>query len=189
MLFFYALLFFGVAIGPTSASAATPLEQQPGYIDFASLGLFDGPEPEANVEIYLKDSLLKLVAAVTRFEDQELADMLEALYLIHVNIYHQQEGQDTSHDYERIAARLSTLTLPDWEQVVQVREPDQRVQAYVRTADETIVGLLVLVGKPDELVCINIVGPLDLAQIGRIGRNFDLAPLDEIDFGAAARKD
>lgn len=188
MFFFYTLLLFAVAVSPTSAWASPPLEKQPGYIEFSSLDLFDGPEPETSIEIYLKDPLLELVAAATRFEDPELADMLEALYLIRVNVYHKEEGQDTSYDYENIAARLSILTLPDWERVVQVSEPDQRVQFYVRTEDETIVGLLVLVGNPDEFVCINIVGPLDIAQVGRIGRKFDIEPLDSIDFGAATPK-
>ena len=190
MFSFYALLLFAVAVGPTSAWAATPVEEQPGYIDFSSLGLFDGPEPETAIEIYLKDSLLDLVAAATRFEDKELADMLEALYLIRFQAYQKAEGQnlDTSYDYERIAERLKALTLPDWELVVRVRERDQRVQFYVRTEDETIVGLLVLADDPHEFVFINIVGPLDLAQVGRIGRKFDIAPLDSIDFGAASPK-
>ncbi len=195
MFFFYALLLFVVAVGPTSAWASPSLEKQPGYIDFSSLDLFGGPEPETSIEIYLKDPLLELVAAATRFEDPDLADMLESLYLIRVQAYQKAEGRDldASYDYENIAARLSILTLPDWERVVQVREPDQRVQFYVRTEDETIVGLLVLVGNPDEFVCINIVGPLDIAQVGRIGRKFDIEPLDSIDFGAvppkAPRKD
>ena len=187
MFSFYALLLFAVAVGSTSAWAATPVEEQPGYIDFSSLDLFDGPEPETAIEIYLKDPLLELVAAATRFEDKELADMLEALYLIRVQAYHKAEGQDldSSYDYESIAERLKALTLPDWERVVQVRERDERMQFYVRTEGETIVGLLVLVGNLHEFVFINIVGPLDLAQVGRIGRKFDIAPLDSIDFGAA----
>ena len=94
MLFFQALLLFAVAVGPTNAWASPPLEKQPGYIEFSSLGLFDDPEPEAAIEIYLKDPLLDLVAAATRFEDAELADMLEALYLIRVQAYHKAEGQD-----------------------------------------------------------------------------------------------
>ena len=190
MLFFQALLLFAAAIGSTSAWASPPLEEQPGYIDFSSLGLFDDPEPETSIEIYLKDPLLDLVAAATRFEDAELADMLEALYLIRVQAYQKAEGQDldTSYDYESIAERLKALTLPDWERVVQVRERDQRVQFYVRSEDEAIVGLLVLVGSPREFVFINIVGLLDLAQVGRIGRKFDIAPLDSIDFGAASPK-
>lgn len=188
MFFLYALLLFAVAVSPTSAWASPPLEKQPGYIDFSSLDLFDGPEPETTVEIYLKNSLLDLVAAATRFEDPELADMLEALYLIRFQAYHKEEGQDTSYDYERIAERLKALTLPDWERVVQVRKRDERMQFYVRTEDETIVGLLVLAGDPHEFVFINIVGSLDLAQVGRIGRKFDIAPLDSIDFGAAIPK-
>ena len=190
MFFFLALLLFAAAVGSTSVWASPPLKEQPGYIDFSSLDLFDGPEPEANVEIYLKEPLLDLVAAATRLEDAELADMLEALYLIRVQAYQKAEGQDldTSYDYEHIAARLKSLSLPDWERVVQVREPDQRVQFYVRTKDEAIVGLLVLVGSPREFVFINIVGLLDLAQVGRIGRKFDIAPLDSIDFGAASPK-
>ncbi|MDE2706642.1 MAG: hypothetical protein OXI35_16370, partial [Gemmatimonadota bacterium] len=88
MFFLYTLLLFAVAVSPTSAWASPPLEKQPGYIDFSSLDLFDGPEPETTVEIYLKNSLLDLVAAATRFEDPELADMLEALYLIRFQAYH-----------------------------------------------------------------------------------------------------
>ena len=183
MFFFSALLLFATVIGPTSAWASPPLKEQPGYIEFTSLGLFDDPEPEANVEIYLKEPLLDLVAAATRSEDEELANMLAGLNLIRVQVY-----EDLDMSYEHIAARLSALSLLDWEQVVQVREPDQRVQFYVRTEDETIVGLLVLVGNTDEFVCINIVGSLDLAQVGRIGRKFDIAPLDSIDFGAASPK-
>jgi hypothetical protein len=180
MFFFQALLLFAAAVGPTSAWASPPLKEQPGYIEFTSLGLFDDPEPEANVEIYLKKPLLDLVAAATRSEDEELANMLAGLNLICVQVY-----KDLDMSYEHIAARLSALSLPDWEQAVQVRERDQRVQFYVRTKDETIVGLLVLAGDPHEFVFINIVGSLDLAQVGRIGRKFDIAPLDSIDFGAA----
>ena len=183
MFFLYALLLFAVAVGPTSAWAATPLEEQPGYIEFTSLGLFDDPELEANVEIYLKEPLLGLVAAATRSEDEELANMLAGLNLIRVQVY-----EDLDMSYEHIAARLNALTLPDWEQAVQVRERDEQMQFYVRTKDETIVGLLVLVGNPHEFVFINIVGSLDLAQVGRIGRKFDIAPLDSIDFGAASPK-
>ena len=140
MFFLLALLLFAAVIGPTSASASPPLKEQPGYIEFSSLGLFDDPEPEANVEIYLKEPLLDLVAAATRSEDAELANMLAGLNLIRVQVY-----EDLGMSHERIAAQFSALTLPDWERVVQVREPDQRVQFYVRTEDETIVGLLVLV--------------------------------------------
>ena len=110
MFFLYALLLFA-AVGLTSAWAATPLEKQPGYIDFPSLDLFDGPEPETSIEIYLKDPLLELVAAATRFEDPELADMLEALYLIRVNVYHKAENQDLDASYD-YAVSYTHLTLP-----------------------------------------------------------------------------
>lgn len=183
MFLFYALLLFAVAVGPTSAWASTPLEERPGYIDFSALGLFDGPEPEANMEIYLKKPLLEVMAAATHFEDEELANMLEALELICVRAY--QKEEDAAHDYERVAARLKALTLPDdWERVVQVRENDERMQFYVRPADEAIVGLLVLADSPGELVFINLVGSLDLAQVGRIGRKFNIAPLDSMNFKA-----
>ena len=156
MLFFQALLLFAAALGSTSAWASTPLEEQPGYIDFSSLGLFDDPEPETTIEIYLKDPLLDLVAAATRFEDKELADMLEALYLIRVQAYQKAEGQnlDASYDYERIAERLKALTLPGWERVVQVRERDERMQFYVRSEDEAIVGLF-SIGWQSSRICLH----------------------------------
>ncbi len=177
------LLFVAVA-GSTGTWAEIPLPEQPGYIDFADLGLIDEAEAETSVEIYLKDPLLSLVAAATRLEDEELANMLAVLDLIQVRAY-----DDLGPSYETIAARLRTCTVPGWEQVVRVREQDQQVQVYIRVDDKNIAGLLVLACEESEFVLINIVGPIDLAQVGRIGRKFDLDPLDaldEIDFEADA---
>ena len=123
---FFQALFFLAAVGSTNAWASPPLEEHPGYVDFASPGLFDEADPEATLEIFLKDPLLDLVAAASRVEDKELADMLDALHLIRVQVH-----EDLGASYQSIAGRLKDFTLPDWEQVVQVRDPE-RTNAVLR---------------------------------------------------------
>ena len=181
MSFLPILLLAAIALAQATWASSTP-QDEPGYVDFAALDLIDEAAAEATIEIYLKDPLLGLVAAATRFEDEELADMLGALHLIRVQAYEQVDIP-----YQEIADRLKGFTLPGWEQVVRVREQEEQVQVYVRVAEEDIVGLLVLACESSQFVLINIVGPIDLAQVGRIGRKFDLDPLDsldEIDFEA-----
>ena len=50
------------------------------------------------------------------------------------------------------------------------------------TAGRVIAGMVVMVVSPedDETVFVNIVGQIDPEQIGRIGRKFDIDPLDEM---------
>jgi hypothetical protein len=46
---------------------------------------------------------------------------------------------------------------------------------------DRIAGLVVMAVEPgDEAAFVNIVGDIDPAQIGRLGRKFDIEPLDSI---------
>ena len=188
MLFFQALLLFAVAVGPTNAWASPPLEKQPGYIEFSSLGLFDDPEPEAAIEIYLKDPLLDLVAAATRFEDAELADMLEALYLIRVQAYHKAEGQDldTSYDYESIAERLKALTLPAGSGWCRCVNATNGCSSTCAPRMRPSSGFWYWLGILKRICLHQYRRPIhrQAASCGGIGRN-DIARLDSIDSSVA----
>ena len=63
-----------------------------------------------------------------------------------------------------------------------VRDDDEHVHIHVRVYEGVIVGMMVMVVSPDddESVFLNIVGEINPEQIGRIGRKFDIEPLDGV---------
>jgi hypothetical protein len=53
--------------------------------------------------------------------------------------------------------------------MVNVRREGESVEVYVYREGETSGGLAVVVAEPRELTVVNIVGPIDLAQLGALG--------------------
>ncbi|NBC17625.1 MAG: DUF4252 domain-containing protein [Bacteroidetes bacterium] len=154
------------------------LTSDPGYIDLNTVESWFGDQPK--VEVNIKGALLELVAEASRYEDPELADLLTKLRAIQVR------GYDLSPSgYGTAEARMQDLgqQLEDrgWDTVVRVREDDEYVNMFVRVSDGAIAGLMVMTLAPgdEESFFVNIVGEIDPQQIGRIGRTFDIDPLDD----------
>ena len=173
LIFFLSALLLAV-----HAQAYEAPNRQPGYVDFDSLGM--AGEPETTVEIYLKGPLLLLISEATRHEDPELADLLSKLKLIRVQTY-ALKNRDAREAETKAAETVSRLERAGWETVVRVREKKERVTISMKMNAEEIQGLFVTVVEPgDEAVFINIVGDIDPAQIGRIGRKFNISPLESL---------
>ncbi|MEM6648093.1 MAG: DUF4252 domain-containing protein [Bacteroidota bacterium] len=149
------------------------LHADPGYVDFERLSDWFG-EP-ARLEVNIKGALLRLVAEASRYEDPELSDMLSDLNAIQVRGFplrrSQFEAMETKAD-----DWANSLSDGGWDTIVRVRNRYEYVNMFVRTRDDAIAGMVVMVLEPgeDETIFLNIVGEIDPAQIGRIGRRFDL---------------
>lgn len=152
--------------------------KQPGYVDFSAMGIFG--EEESTVEVFLKGPLLRLVSEATKGEDQELADMLSRLKLIRVQVFplRRERAEAVKKKTDEMARRLEK---EGWEMVVRVRDRDENAYVYLKTAKDRIAGLVVMSVEPgNEAAFVNIVGDIDPEQIGRLGRKFDIEPLDSI---------
>jgi len=184
------VLLLGFAVAAIWASAWTGearaqagVERDPGYVNFADVESWFNQE--ATMEVNIKGALLKLVAEASRYDDPELASMLGKLKAIQVRGYtltpEQVDGISRhASDYSR------RLEGSGWDTVARVREDDEDVHMYVKASDDAIDGLVVMVVAPgeNETVFVNIVGNINPEEIGRIGRKFDIGPLD----GAVVRE-
>lgn len=173
----FAALFVGLCGG--AANAQDNLRNEPGYIDLDVVeGWFDA---EAKVIVNVKGALLNLVAEASRYEDPELADLLQRLKSIQVRGFdlRRVDRRAVETNMQQMARRLDA---EGWDTVVRVREDDENVDIFVRVDDDVIAGMMVMVMTPreDESFFVNIVGEIDPAQIGRLGRKFDIGPLDDI---------
>jgi hypothetical protein len=164
---------------PSRAVAQDRLEDDPGYVDFSLIEGWFGTE--ATIEVNIRGALLRLVAGASEHEDPELASMLRRLKAIQVRGFSLRRSsyRDAEDHMSDMADRLEAR---GWDTVVRVREPDERVDMYIKTRGDAIAGLMVLVvdAADDESVFINIVGEIDPEEIGRIGRTFDIGPLDRM---------
>ena len=167
-----------VMLMATSAAwAQDDLESDPGYVNLDQFEEWFDEEPSIIVNI--KGALLKLVAEASRYEDPDLADLLHKLKAVQVRGY--RLGWADFKGVERRAnAFAKSLQAKGWDTVVRVRDDDEHVHVYVRVNDGVIAGMMVMVVSldDDETYFLNIVGEINPEQIGRIGRKFDIEPLD-----------
>ncbi|HWO56640.1 MAG TPA: DUF4252 domain-containing protein [bacterium] len=158
-----------------STLAHAGIEQHPGYVDVARFGL--GTGEEATVEVNLRGPMLKLAAAASEEDDPDVSAMISGLEGIFVRAYELQDH--SAAGFEKAIATISGhLQQSGWETIVKVRERDERAHIAVKMQGDSIVGMTVLAmdenDGDNEVVFINIVGAIDLARIGRLGRSFDL---------------
>ena len=183
----WATLLLVVAIVPAQAQQVpADLLNHPGYARFDLIPEQIGEEP--NVEVFLKGPLLRLAAEASRFEDPALADMLYKLKAVRVFAYDLEDSAnpevlaaDFIQTSQAIADQLGQDT---WEQVARIRDEGERIYFYLKTVEERIEGLVVMVmdDREDEAVFVNIVGEIDPSDIGRIGRRFRIGALDDMGY-------
>ena len=183
-------MIFAALIVAIAAFAATPTlvagaekdySKLPGYVDFDQIGVFN--EVESSIEVFLKGSLLVLVREAVKDEDPELSDMLANIEYIRVQVF-PLDDIDSEQLMTKTKQMAKNLEGKGWEIAVRVRDDDEHVYVYLLPGkDNHIEGLVVMVvEEDDEATFVNIVGDVDPAQIGRLGRSFDIDGMD-IDFG------
>ena len=170
---FFALFALVCALAVAPAARAQPLTADPGYLDLTRMDALFGQEP--TVEIDLRGSLLQMVTRAARSDDPDLAAMLGRMRAVQVRIFPLTARSQTSAR-SRAADLMRGLERGGWESFVRVRQDGQFVNMLVRPrgTDGTISGLVVSVIDEDDdepqAVFINIVGDVDPARLGEIGR-------------------
>jgi hypothetical protein len=183
-MFFFSLKRLGATLVAVMAAVGMAVAQQsiedhPGYVELDVLSELVDVEP--HIEILLKGSLLRLAAEASRTEDDELAELLLGLKAIRVEGYRLGVGAGDLAEQLRSAARSITKDLRNrgWDRVAKIREQEAEVYLYVKESGDTIDGLTAMViDEGGDAVFVNIVGHLDPADVGRIGRKFDIKGLD-----------
>ena len=155
----------------------TDYSNLPGYVDIQGLGVFT--EDDATVEVYLHDALLAMVAEMARYAEPELTEVLLGLKVVRVNRYRMSEKQIDKVD-EMTREMAAKLEKDDWARVVRIRERDETVYVYFKLGEKLVHGVTVMVIEEYEgyATFVNIVGDIDPAQVGKLGRKFNIDALD-----------
>jgi len=180
-LFLGSLLVLLLAVPTVQAGQAAPLPQ-PGALTLQDLNLF--PRDKLSVEINLEGPLLRMVAESTQGDDPAFSKLMAGLKAIRVQVFPLKGSGGAEALRPKIDRALRWLEERGWQSTVRVRDKQDETYIYVKQADGQIVGLTILtLGSDQEAALINIVGKLDPAQIGRLGRSLDLPQLQKVPTG------
>lgn len=164
------------ALMSTTVWAATP---SAGYVDF---GKFSADVGEQFVEVDVNAALLKLAAAFAKHEDPAIAELLNRLERVRVNVFGLND-QNRSATLDRINVVRAGLDQQGWVRVVTVREKKgDDVAVFIKQATEdSIHGVVVTVlGADGQAVLVNIVGDVPLEQIAKLGESLNIEPLRKL---------
>jgi hypothetical protein len=168
---FIVTLFFLAA----AAGRAQKLESLPGYVPIEELNLF--PPDDLSVEVNLDGPLLHMVAASAKGDDPGFSAVMAGLKSIKAQVY-PLKGVDAAAVKVKIGRAVHWLEAHGWKSSIRVREKGDETYIYLKQTDDRIEGLTLLsLSAGDEAVIINIVGKIDPAELGRLGKNLNLPQL------------
>lgn len=131
-----------------------------------------------SVDISLDASTLGLASGFLSQNDakeakvKELSKALQGVYIRSFEF--DKEGQYSASDVESIRTQLKT---PEWTRIVGVEsrgEGGERAEIYIRKLDGKNAGITILAAEPRELTVVQILGPINLEQLGELGGSFGI---------------
>ena len=148
-----------------------------GFVDFGTLN----PSGENTfVEVNIKSNLIAMVASLAKKAEPEVAQVIEGLKQIRVNVLGLTK-ENQSDMKQRVTAIRETLDKGGWERIVTAIEKDQDVGIFLKTKDaKTVEGVCVTVIDKDQVVLVNVVGDIQPEKLSVVGERFDVEPLKHI---------
>ena len=153
--------------------------KEPGYVDFGDLEQFESTT--GVTEVILDEDLLSILAQISTDEDPNVMAILEGLKLVKANVFEVSEETEGGLK-SKINIIDSKLSGTDWKRIVKTRSEDELANVYIKhNNNKQIIGLVVTsMESSGEAAFVNIVGTIDLATIGKLGKQFNIPHLNEM---------
>lgn len=167
------LLFTGVQV----FAQEIDVTKQPGYIDLEKIEI---PESASEVtDISLGPAMLKMFQSFD--EDENVSRKMNGLLSIRVKSF--EINEEITQKIDPIINEIQEkLEKEKWEQLVRVKDRDERTIISMKYEKNKPVGLLIMSYKPyDTVTFANIVGNIDIEEIARMGMGFSNSMLDSLE--------
>lgn len=181
-LFLTLVLLMAVTVKPQDK---TDYSKYPGYVDFGNIAKFMSGDRVTEIE--LNSNMLKMLSKMGGDEDQDFKTVMSGLKLIKVNSFG-IEGQNEKEVKEKVASVDKSLLAKNWQRIVMVKDRGEYTNVYVLPSSdyENFLGLCVTSidqngyhgNKGPEATFVNIVGNINMSQIGKIGTKFHIPGLN-----------
>ena len=170
-----------VLVTTTLALAAAGLVQgqqaSPGRLRLESLERL-APKASETVNIEIDGILIKFAGSILSDEDADeraVKELVSGLRGVYVRSYEfKSAGEFGEGD---VSAVREQLRAPGWSRVLDVKSRGLDfgdAEVYLATSASRVEGFALLFVGPREVTVVNIVGPVDLDKMRRLGDNLDL---------------
>ena len=168
------LILFCISV----AWAQEDYQKLPGYVDLK--GIEEFKNADETVEVFITKPLLKLVASFSAGEDSSLASLLKNLALIRVEKFNIPPKK--SKKVKDLIQRTSKkLTKQKWVSTLKAKQKGQHTEIFLKEEKGKVAGLLIMsLENNREAVFVNIVGNIDMEQLGKLSQKFDIPKLDSL---------
>ena len=128
------------------------------------------------VNITVDGALLRVAAKFLSGDDDEtdIKRLIGKIRGIYVRSFEfDQAGEYTDADLESLRAQVKG---PQWSRMASVRSQraGENVDVFLKMNNDLMDGLVVIAAQPRELTFVNIVGPIDLDALARLGGQFGI---------------
>jgi hypothetical protein len=111
-------------------------------------------------------------------ESKELKEAIRSLKGIRVLAYDAEEAdQKINTNYKDAISKMGE----EYEVLMSIDESDERVRFYIREDGDIIKELFMIVGGPNELVLMSLVGNIDLEKISSLSKNLNIGGMNYLD--------
>jgi hypothetical protein len=170
--------------------ALIPVLLMLGQVAFAAdPGLLQLPDLSAlakkashSVVISLDPSMLGIAGSLLQDDsDADVAavkNVVQGLRGVYVRSFtFDHDGAYSSSDVDAVRSQLAA---PGWQPLVAShdREHDSTVDVYIRHDGKVTQGMVIIAAQPRQLTIVNLVGPIDLAQLARLQGRLGVPRLD-----------
>ncbi len=168
-----------IALFTCALLAQSDVTKEPGYVDFGDLAKFE--MSTGVTEVILDEDLLSILSEISTDEDPNVMEILKGLKLVKANVFEVNEKNKAELE-ARVNSIDSKLMSSDWKRIVRTRSDEEIANIYIKhNSYKKIIGLVVTsVDDDDEAAFVNIVGTIDLATIGKLGKQFNIPELEGV---------
>jgi len=184
------VLFFLLGINLT-AQQKEDYTKYPGYFNYKEIAGLKNAESLS--EVYLEETLLKMVAEMAEDKSDDVGDIVGGLKLVQVNEY--RIGLKSIENMEASLNDIDKGTqAKGWDRIVHTNSRGNMTNIYImKSSGGEFAGLTILsLSKREEsaksdntepsgkLTCVNIVGKIDLSKIGKLTKQFNLPGMEKM---------
>lgn len=134
--------------------------------------------PDMFTQVNISAKMFQLIADMTDKETESIVQGLTGMRIITTD---QDHG-----DYFKAAGRILEDSSGEYENLMDIKEGEQRVGMYVREIKGRIVELVILVGGDGEFVLMNFMGIIDLKKIAHLTKSVNINGIEYLNKVKAA---
>ena len=180
----FIVLFF--ALGASLlAKNKEDYSKYPGFFDYKEIAALKNTESLS--EVYLEETLLKMVGGMGKNNDDGVASMIGGLKLVQVNEYKIDKSAVTDME-GTLDVMDKSLKTKGWDRIVRTNNRSNLTNIYImKSSTGEFDGLVILsLSKEQEsaksdktesfgkVTCVNIVGKIDLSKLGNLTKELNL---------------